>query len=198
MSKGQSVIKFACSAKSKPPLHRSCRWRLPRLQAVAPMPRFTEALRDVRRRPLRSGLTVGGIAIGVAALALLGALSEKLSRLVEGGRDFATGQITVGGSGTGALTGMTRGGLLSGDQLAALREVPGVATTAPIIMFPIADAPATLPFTIAPLVFGVDMKALMLNRRTPPPRARSTTSSPPGSGTRWCSAARSPATSARR
>src|SRR5262249_38588320 len=126
MSKGRSVIKFACSAKSKPPLHRSCRSRLPRLQAVAPMPRFTEALRGVRRAPRGSGLTVGGIAIGVAALALLGALSEKLSRLVEGGRDFATGQITVGGSGTGALTGMTRGGLLSGDQLAALREVPGV------------------------------------------------------------------------
>ena len=136
------------------------------------MPRFTEALRDVRRRPLRSGLTVSGIAIGVAALALLGALSEKLSRLVEGGRDFATGQITVGGAGTGALTGMTRGGLLSGDQLAALRDVPGVAAIAPIIMFPVADAPATLPFTIAPLVFGVDVKALMLNRRSPPPRVR--------------------------
>ena len=137
------------------------------------MPRFTEALRDVRRRPLRSGLTVGGIAIGVAALALLGALSEKLSRLVEGGRDFATGQITVSGAGTGALGGMTRGGLLSGDQLVALHDVPGVAATAPIIMFPITDAPTTLPFTIAPLVFGVDVQALLLNRRSPPPRAHS-------------------------
>ena len=137
------------------------------------MPRFTEALRDVRRRPLRNGLTVGGIAIGVAALAVLGALSEKLSRLVEGGRDFATGQITVSGSGAGALSGMTRGGLLSGDQLAALHDMPGVAATAPIIMFPVADTPAALPFTIAPLVFGVDVRALWLNRRSPPPRARS-------------------------
>src|SRR2546430_7119299 len=33
---------------------------------------------------------------------------SKLGRLVEGGRDFATGQITVSGSGTGAVTGMTR------------------------------------------------------------------------------------------
>src|SRR5438045_6907467 len=84
-------------------------------------------LRDVRRRPLRSGLTAAGIAIGVAALVVLGALSEKMSRLVDGGRDFATGQITVSGAGTGALTGMTRGGLLSREQLAALGRVPGVS-----------------------------------------------------------------------
>src|SRR5690348_18406245 len=83
-------------------------------------------LRDARRRPLRTALTSAGIAIGVAALVLLGALSEKLSRLVEGGRDFATGQITVSGAGTGALSGMMRGGLLSRDQVASLGRVPGV------------------------------------------------------------------------
>jgi putative ABC transport system permease protein len=130
-------------------------------------------LRDARRRPLRTALTAAGIAIGVAALVLLGALSEKLSRLVEGGRDFATGQITVSGAGTGALTGMTRGGLLSQDQVARLREVSGVSLVAPIVMFPASDAPAALPFTLAPLVFGIDVAALQRNRRSPPPRVRS-------------------------
>src|SRR5256885_2298272 len=126
-------------------------------------------LHDVRRRPVRSALTAAGIAIGVAALVLLGALAEKLGRLVEGGRDFATGQITVSGAGTGAGTGMTRGGLLSREQLAALGAVPGVALAAPLVMFPVSDAPATLPFTLAPLVFGVDSAALEHNRRSPPP-----------------------------
>ena len=129
-------------------------------------------LRDVRRRPLRSALTAAGIAIGVAALVILGALSEKMSRLVAGGRDFATGQITVSGAGTGALTGMTRGGLLSREQLAALGRVPGVSLVAPIVMFPVGDAPAALPFTLAPLVFGVDLTAMEHNRRSPPPRVR--------------------------
>ena len=129
-------------------------------------------LRDVGRRPLRSGLTAAGIAIGVAALVILGALSEKMSRLVAGGRDFATGQITVSGAGTGALTGMTRGGLLSREQLAALGRVPGVSLVAPIVMFPVGDAPAALPFTLAPLVFGVDLGAMEHNRRSPPPRVR--------------------------
>jgi putative ABC transport system permease protein len=129
-------------------------------------------MRDVGRRPLRSALTVGGIAIGVGALVLLGALSEKLTRLVEGGRDFATGQITVSGTGTGGLSGSIRGGLLTADQLAGLEGVPGVARTAPIVMFPLSDAPAALPFTLAPLVFGVDVQALLLNRKSRPPEAQ--------------------------
>jgi putative ABC transport system permease protein len=134
---------------------------------------FLEAIRDARRRPVRTALTVAGIAIGVGALVLLGALSEKLSRLVQGGRDFATGQITVSGAGTGALSGMMRGGLLAREQLDALRGVPGVSLVAPIVMFPVADAPSALPFTLAPLVFGVDIEALERNRRSPPPRVRS-------------------------
>jgi putative ABC transport system permease protein len=131
---------------------------------------FLQTIRDVRRRPVRTALTVAGIAIGVAALVLLGALAEKMSRLVEGGRDFATGQITVSGAGTGALTGMMRGGLLAHEQVDALRGVAGVALVAPIVMFPVADAPSSLPFTIAPIVFGVDVEALERNRRSPPPR----------------------------
>ncbi|TMA65788.1 MAG: ABC transporter permease [Deltaproteobacteria bacterium] len=129
-----------------------------------------QALRELRRRRVRSALTTGGIAIGVAALVLLGALSEKMSRLVEGGRDFATGQVTVSGAGTGALSGMTRGGLLTAEQLRALETIDGVAAVAPIVMFPAADAPAALPLTLAPVVFGVDMEALALNRRSPRPR----------------------------
>jgi putative ABC transport system permease protein len=134
------------------------------------MYRLPETLRDIQRRPVRSGLTAGGIAIGVAALVLLGALSEKLGRLVAGGRAFATGQITVSGAGSGGLMGIARGSLLSGEQLAALAAVGGVHHVAPIIMFPVSDTPTTLPFTLAPLVFGVDMQALVLNNRTAPPR----------------------------
>ncbi len=134
---------------------------------------FVEAIRDIRRRPLRSSLTAAGIAIGVTALVLLGALAEKLGRLVEGGRDFAAGQITVSGAGTGAVMGMMRGGLLSADQLVALRAVPGVSVVAPVVMFPVAEAPAALPFTLAPLVFGVDVQMLMLNGHAAPPRVQS-------------------------
>src|SRR5882672_1728382 len=55
-----------------------CSARAPHLQGRPAMPGFRDALRDLRRRPVRSLLTIAGIAIGVAMLVLLGALSEKL------------------------------------------------------------------------------------------------------------------------
>jgi putative ABC transport system permease protein len=133
---------------------------------------FVEAFRGARRRRLRTALTAAGIAIGVAALVLLGALSERATRLVAGGRDFATGQITVSGAGTSALSGMMRGGLLSRDQLVALQRVRGVSLVAPVVVFPAADRPSAVPFTLSPIVFGVDVEALERNRRSPPPPVR--------------------------
>lgn len=130
---------------------------------------FLEPLRELRRHRVRSILTAGGIAIGVGVLVLLGALSEKVSRLVSGGRDFATGQISVSGRGGSAGTGMTRGSLVSGEQLTALATVPGVAVVAPIVMFPVSDTPTALPFTLAPMVFGVDFEKMRLNKNAPPP-----------------------------
>jgi len=135
------------------------------------MPGVREVLRELRRRRVRSALTATGIAIGVAALVLLGALAEKMDRLVSGGRDFATGQITVSGAGSGgAPGGMIRGALLSADQLKALPQVDGVASVAPIVIFPLSDGPPPLPFTLAPMVFGVDMMLLWKNDAVPPPR----------------------------
>src|SRR5262249_23730570 len=42
---------------------------------------------------------------------------------------------------------------------------------APIVMFPLTDSPP-LPFTLAPLAFGVDTELLGRNRRSPPPRVQ--------------------------
>jgi len=132
---------------------------------------LADAIRNARRRPLRTGLTATGVAIGVGALVLLGALSEKFSRLVEGGRDFASGQITVTGAGTGGLMGLARGALLSSEQLRLLAQVPGVRLASPLIIFPVEDKPSLLPLTLTPHVFGIDPGALLLNRKALAPRA---------------------------
>jgi putative ABC transport system permease protein len=138
---------------------------------------LTQAVRELRRHAVRSLLTAVGIAVGVTALVLLGALSEKTSRLVEGGRDFSAGQITVSGTGGDLGTGMMRGALVAGEQLAALRTVPGVAEVAPLVMFPVSETPG-LPFTLAPLAFGVDAELLALNRRAQPPRVHAGRATP--------------------
>src|SRR5437867_12586113 len=113
-------------------------------------------LRNLRRRPLRSALTTAGVALGAAALVLLGALAEKLSRLVEGGRDFASGQITVAAAGTGGMMGLARGALLSGEQLRRLSEGPRVRLAAPLAMFPVMEHASALRFTLAPQVSATD------------------------------------------
>src|SRR5262245_66142209 len=95
------------------------------------MPALADAFRNMRRRPLRSALTAAGVAIGVTALVLLGALSEKFSHLVAGGRDFATGQITVTGAGAGGLLGLARGALLGGGRPQGAVEGPGRRLGAP-------------------------------------------------------------------
>src|SRR5262249_43135410 len=92
-SRGAGVRRHGCTAHDP-----SSRSRLPML---------AQAIRELRRHAVRSALTAGGIAIGVTALVLLGALSEKTSRLVEGGRDFGAGQITVSGAGGDVGTGLT-------------------------------------------------------------------------------------------
>src|SRR5262249_49317425 len=67
--------------------------RRPLIYEQAPMLRH--AIRELRRHAVRSSLTAVGIAIGVAALVLLGALSERMSRLVEGGPPFGPAPIPL-------------------------------------------------------------------------------------------------------
>src|SRR5437870_11561047 len=87
-------------------------------------------------RVLRGYLfTVVGIAIGVAGLVALGAMSERIVRFIEGGDRFVLGQISVAGRGMGMGTGFTAGGLLPAATIRAISDVPGVhGAQAPIIL----------------------------------------------------------------
>src|SRR5258705_8389429 len=68
--------------------------------------------------------TVIGIAIGVAGLVALGAMSERIVRFIEGGDRFVLGQISVAGRGLGMGTGFTAGWALPRSALPLLRRVP--------------------------------------------------------------------------
>ena len=70
--------------------------------------------------------TILGIAIGVAGLVALGAMSERIVRFIEGGDRFVLGQISVAGRGMGMGTGFTAGGILPAATIRAIAEVPGV------------------------------------------------------------------------
>ncbi len=86
-------------------------------------------------RVLRSyAFTALGIAIGVAGLVALGAMSERIVRFIEGGDRFVLGQISVAGKGMGPGAGFTAGGLLPAATIRAIADVPGVAGVQPQVM----------------------------------------------------------------
>ena len=60
--------------------------------------------------------TIVGVAIGVAGLVALGAMSERIVRFIDGGDRFVLGQISVAGRGMGMGTGFTAGGTAARGQ----------------------------------------------------------------------------------
>jgi ABC-type antimicrobial peptide transport system permease subunit len=119
--------------------------------------------------PLRSLLrgyafTVAGIAIGVAGLVALGAMSERIVRFIDGGDRFVLGQISVAGRGMGMGAGFTAGGLLKAASIRAIAEVPGVAGVQPQVMLPLNPSVSQFMTLTQELVLGVDLDVPMPNR----------------------------------
>jgi putative ABC transport system permease protein len=125
-------------------------------------------------RMLRGYLfTVLGIAIGVAGLVALGAMSERIVRFIEGGDRFVLGQISVAGRGMGMGTGFTAGGLLPAAAIRAIAEVPGVAGVQAQVMLPLDPSTSQFMTLTQELVLGMDLTVPMPNRhyRSLPVRA---------------------------
>ena len=106
---------------------------------MAPGDAFLFSFRSLREHRLRTSLSAGGIALGIAAVVLLGAIGE-------GTRQFTLAQFSQFGTGVVAVTpgySETFGvpGVLGGtthkltlEDSMALERVPGVAAVVPMVM----------------------------------------------------------------
>src|SRR5258705_9598222 len=101
--------------------------------------------------------TVIGIAIGVAGLVALGAMSERIVRFIEGGDRFVLGQISVAGRGMGMGAGFTGGGLLPARVLRRIAEVEGVSGVQPQVMLPLNPSTSQFMTLTQELVLGMDL-----------------------------------------
>ena len=108
--------------------------------------------------------TIAGIAIGVAGLVALGAMSERIVRFIEGGDRFVLGQISVAGRGMGMGTGFTAGGLLPAATIGKLAEVDGVAGVQAQVMLPLNPSTSQFMTLTQELVLGLDLAVPMPNR----------------------------------
>lgn len=125
----------------------------------------------LRRRLGRSlhgyAFTILGIAIGVAGLVALGAMSERIVRFIEGGDRFVLGQISVAGRGMGMGAGFTGGGILRGETIRAIAQVPGVAGVQPQVMLPLNPSTSQFMTLTHELVLGMDLSVPIPNRAYP-------------------------------
>ncbi len=111
--------------------------------------------------------TMAGIAIGVAGLTALGAMSERIVRFIEGGDRFVLGQISVAGRGLGPGAGFTGGGLLPAERLRALAGVPGVSGVQAQVMLPLNPSVSQFMTLTQELLLGLDLTVPMPNRHYP-------------------------------
>lgn len=110
-------------------------------------------IRDIFQRKARSLLTISGIAVGVFALVVLGALSEKANATVEMSAEYYEGKVIIAEQQAANDLGYSNGiRPLELSRLDAVREVPGVLAVAPQVAM-LLD-PTSPPLGIPPLLVG--------------------------------------------
>lgn len=90
---------------------------------------MNEILSNMLRRKMRTSLTVLGIVIGVFALTVMGAMSEKMNLLLSGGVQYYSSHVQVGPAGGDFTAPMPV------SKARELARVPGAAAVFPFVGF---------------------------------------------------------------
>jgi putative ABC transport system permease protein len=124
-----------------------------------------ETLRNLYRRRLRTGLTIMGIAVGILAFTVMGGMAEKINLIIRGGEAYFSHRIAVRSVG-----GSVRLNLLQADDIAALKQVPGVRWVETHVMLPLDE---TAGFELAPrFLVGIDLVNFLRAQEMAAPAAR--------------------------
>ncbi|WP_374711635.1 ABC transporter permease [Symbiobacterium terraclitae] len=109
-----------------------------------------EILRNLYRRRLRTGLTVLGIAVGILAFTVMGAMAEKFNRLIDGGEAYFARRIAIHSTG-----GLLRLNLLGPEEIEVMKRTPGVRHVETQIMMALDE---TAGFELAPrFLVGINL-----------------------------------------
>ena len=91
-----------------------------------------EIIRNMWRRKFRTFLTIFGIAIGIFAFTVMGSMALKFNKMIDGGKKYITGQITIMPKGTDFSTG-SMSSQLPIDTLNDIAKVDGVKAVGPMV-----------------------------------------------------------------
>ncbi|HEX2195134.1 MAG TPA: ABC transporter permease [Candidatus Limnocylindria bacterium] len=115
---------------------------------------MSEAIRNIFRRKLRTGLTILGIVIGVFALTVMGALAEKLNVLVDGGDEYFRTRLFVFDA--GAASGFQASARpITRDLVERIEGIAGVERATPVLQT-LLDPEEIGGFDIPELLTGIE------------------------------------------
>lgn len=122
-----------------------------------------EIFRNMWRRKFRTFLTVFGIVIGIFAFTVMGSMALKLNKMIDGGKKYITGQITISPKGTNYSSGQM-GAMLPVDTLNKISQVEGVKAVAAGIELSLDEPDPDNPvggasFGMPPTIEGIDLKS---------------------------------------
>jgi putative ABC transport system permease protein len=109
-------------------------------------------LRDLRRRPVRTTLTILGITIGIWALVVFGSMANKINALVSGGSTYYADKIELTDS-SGSMGGFSSAPM-SLNTANNVREVEGVDVVVPSVMVLMDETPSTISMGNTPMITG--------------------------------------------
>lgn len=116
-------------------------------------------LRSIFRRKLRAGLTIFGIVIGVFALVVMGALSEKMTLLVNGGVTYYKDKVIVNDKGAGGAVSLLGGSPISVNLVKEVEKVKGVRRASAGITVLVKDM-GTVNFGTPDMIAGTDLRGV--------------------------------------
>ena len=112
-------------------------------------------VRDVFRRKGRSFLTIFGITIGVVALVVMGAMGEKITKMVDGGVDYYSDKVTVVDASSEGNFGVS---ILSPDKADEIRGIEGVAGVSGSVALLFEEMENGVTMGMPPIISGDDFR----------------------------------------
>ncbi len=125
-----------------------------------------EILRNMWRRKFRTLLTVMGITIGMFAFTVMGSMALKLNKIIDGGKRYITGQISISPKGSDYMSGTTS--TLPVDLLNKIAKVDGVegveGSVSLMVDEPNPDDPTAMSFGQPQTVYSMDPNSTFKNK----------------------------------
>ena len=142
----------------------SCRYDRIIIKSLGTKEIMGEIFRNLWRRKFRTFLTIVGIAIGIFAFTVMGSMALKFNKMIAGGKQYITGQISITPKGSTYGVG---GGTLPLNTLNEIAAIDGVDKVGSLVQLNVKDPdPDEISMSMGQpaTIYGMDYNSEFKNR----------------------------------